>query len=133
MARFKIVWTLSAELDLMDIFEYYNKRNQSTKFSKKLLNRLQKTVKSLSKNPLLGLTSNIDSVRIIIHKDYQIVYEIKEVCILILVVWDSRQNPDNFRWKNYISDDTVNKINVKQTLTLEEEYKLARIENTKKY
>ena len=133
MARFKIVWTLSAELNLMDILEYYNKRNQSTKFSKKLLNRLQKTVKSLSKNPLLGLTSNIDSVRIIIHKDYQIVYEIKEVCILILVVWDSRQNPDNFRWKNNISDDSVNKINVKQTLTLEEEYKLARIENSKKY
>lgn len=102
MAQFKIIWTSNAELDLMDILAYYNQRNQSTKFSKKLLSKLQKTIRILSKNPLLGFISNIDFVRIVIHNDYQIVYEIKEMSILILVVWDSRQNPDNFRYKNNV-------------------------------
>jgi len=44
---------------------------------------------------LIGLKSQIDSVRALITGDYQIIYEILDNLILIIMIWDCRQDPED--------------------------------------
>jgi hypothetical protein len=80
---------------LIDILEYYNKRNKSSLYSKKLNSKINKSTKLISKNPLIGLQSEIESVRVLITGDYQIIYELSEDLILITMIWDCSRDPED--------------------------------------
>jgi plasmid stabilization system protein ParE len=95
MAKRKIDWSVESRLDLYDILEFYVTRNGTTSYSRKLLARINKNVKLLSKNPLIGTQTDYESVRALITGDYQIVYEIFDQLILIIMVWDSRRDPED--------------------------------------
>jgi plasmid stabilization system protein ParE len=66
MAKYKVEWSIEARLDLIDIFEFYITRNKSALYSNKLNSRINKCIKLVTKNPLIGLQSQIDSVRALI-------------------------------------------------------------------
>lgn len=95
MAKYKVEWSIEARLDLIDILEYYYQRNGNAKYCRKLNSKISKSIKLATKNPLLGLRTDIESVRAIITGDYQIIYEIIEKTLLIVLVWDCRRNPDD--------------------------------------
>jgi len=95
MAKCKIEWSIEARLDLIDILEFYKIRNKSSLYSKKLNSRIKKSIKLISKNPLIGLHSQIDTVRALITGDYQIIYEIFDKVILIIMIWDCRRDPED--------------------------------------
>jgi plasmid stabilization system protein ParE len=95
MAKYKIDWSIEARMDLIDILEYYNKRNKSSLYSKKLNSKINKSTKLISKNPLIGLQSEIESVRALITGDYQIIYELSDNLILITMIWDCRRDPED--------------------------------------
>lgn len=69
MAKYKIEWSAEARLDLLDIMEYYYQRNGNTDYCKKLNSKFKKSLQIAAKNPLLGLQTDIDSVRAIIVGD----------------------------------------------------------------
>ena len=94
MAKFKVEWTVEARIDLFDILNYYFQRNGNSSYSRKLNSKIKKTINLISKNPLIGLKTDIYSIRYIINGDYHLVYEILESKILIVMVWDNRRNPD---------------------------------------
>jgi plasmid stabilization system protein ParE len=93
MVKYKIEWSIEARLDLIDILEFYINRNSSNSFSKKLNSKINRSLKLLAKNTLIGLKSQIESVRALITGDYQIVYEISDNIILIVMIWDCRRDP----------------------------------------
>ena len=93
MAKYKIEWSIEARLDLIDILEFYINRNSSNSYSKKLNSKINRSLKLITNNPLIGLKSQIESVRALITGDYQIVYEISDNNILIVMIWDCRQDP----------------------------------------
>ena len=95
MAKYKIDWSIEARLDLIDILEYYNKRNKSSLYSKKLNSKINRSTKLITKNPLIGLQSEIESVRALITGDYQIIYELSDDLILITMIWDCRRDPED--------------------------------------
>jgi plasmid stabilization system protein ParE len=95
MAGFKIDWSHAARLDLLDILEFYIKRNGTAAYSTKINSRINRNIKLLSKNPLLGTQSEYDSVRVLVTGDYQIIYEIFNQLILIIMIWDSRRDPED--------------------------------------
>jgi plasmid stabilization system protein ParE len=95
MAKYKIDWSIEARMDLIDILEYYNKRNKSSLYSKKLNSKINRSTKLITKNPLIGLQSEIESVRALITGDYQIIYELSEDLILITMIWDCRRDPED--------------------------------------
>ena len=95
MAKYKIDWSIEARMDLIDILEYYNKRNKSSLYSKKLNSKINKSTKLIAKNPLIGLQSEIESVRALITGDYQIIYELSDNLILITMIWDCRRDPED--------------------------------------
>ncbi|MBI4649065.1 MAG: type II toxin-antitoxin system RelE/ParE family toxin [Bacteroidia bacterium] len=98
MGKRKIVWNEDAKNDLQEITEYFNKRNGSNTYSKKLIKELKQSVKLLLTNNKMGKKVEDDeNLRVIITSNYKIFYEIKEKEIEILLVWDCRRNPDDLK------------------------------------
>jgi plasmid stabilization system protein ParE len=95
MVKYKVEWSIEARLDLLDILDFYYQRNGNVNYSRKLNSKINKSLNLAAKNPLIGLQTDIESVRAIITGDYQIIYEIIEKTILIVMVWDCRRNPDD--------------------------------------
>ena len=92
----KIIWTQKAIQSRKSIFQYWNTRNKSTLYSKKLNKLFTEALVLVSKFPVSPITSQIDNVRLKLVGDYQIIYEITETEIIVHYIWDSRQNPQNF-------------------------------------
>jgi len=95
MAKFKVEWSIEARLDLLDILNFYIIRNKSATYSNKLNSKINNSIKLISKNPLIGLQSGIETVRAFITGDYQIIYEILDNSILISMIWDCRRDPED--------------------------------------
>ena len=95
MVKYKVEWSIEARLDLIDILEFYIIRNKSALYSKKLNSKISKSIKLITKNSLIGLQSQIDSVRALITGDYQIIYEILDNLIIIIMIWDCRRDPED--------------------------------------
>ena len=93
MAKYKIEWSIEARLDLIDILEFYINRNSSNSYSQKLNSKISRSLKLITNNPLIGLKSQIESVRVLITGEFQIVYEISDNIILIVMIWDCRRDP----------------------------------------
>ena len=97
MVKRKIEWLAEAKLDLKDILDFYIERNGSAGYSKKLNSKFTNSIQLLEKNPFIGIKTDFDNVRSLIKDDYQIIYEIFDMSILILIIWDCRRNPDDIR------------------------------------
>ena len=89
----QIVWTLGAQRDRKEIFEYWNARNKSKLYSRKLNQLFKESINLISIHPKLGRPFGQHDIRLTIVRDYLIVYKELEQCIVILSIWDSRQDP----------------------------------------
>jgi plasmid stabilization system protein ParE len=95
MAKRKVEWSTKAVSELKNILDFYNTRNYSSTFNKKLYDKIKKNINLISMNPQLGTKTDDANVRTFIFDNYQIIYEIGEDYILISMIWDSRRNPKN--------------------------------------
>lgn len=95
MVKYKVEWSIEARLDLIDILDFYIQRNGNANYSRKLNSKIIKSIKHITKNPFLGIQTDIDFVRAIVTGDYQIIYEILENTLLIVMIWNCRRNPDD--------------------------------------
>ena len=91
MAR-RISWSRPAQHDRRTIFTYWNKNNQSNLYSRKLNRLFNEAIITLSKYPFIGRSSAILNVHIKVVRDYLIVYEVLNEEIVILRIWDGRQD-----------------------------------------
>ena len=94
MAR-RIVWSKKAETVFIKILEYYNHRNESNVYSRKLNSEIKKHLELLSNHPWIGLKTENKNTRVLIKHHFKIFYRIEPETIVILLIWDSRQNPEN--------------------------------------
>lgn len=102
MARYTIEWSIDARVDLMDIIQFYIDRNGSSTYSRKINLTINKIVNKLKSNPLLGIRTDYESVRILNAGDFQIVYEIFDRIVLVILIWDCRRNPEDRQISNRI-------------------------------
>jgi toxin YoeB len=98
MAARRIVWTTPAKLQLKAIFEYFNFRNKSKLYSLKLNRLIQTELKILLEQPTIGKKTDSINLRGLLIENYYIFYEINETHIIILSVWDTRQNPKRLKY-----------------------------------
>jgi addiction module RelE/StbE family toxin len=90
----QITWSRRAQSDRKEIFIYWNKRNKSNVYSKKLNELFKEAVRLIAEFPTIGNSTDNKNARIKIVRDYFIIYEVDEKeNLLILTIWDSRQNP----------------------------------------
>lgn len=92
----KIVWTSFAKESKYAIFLYWNQRNKSTSYSRKLNVLLQESLKQIVKFPESAIESNNSNVRLKILSHFELIYQITNTQIVVLDIWDTRQNPENF-------------------------------------
>jgi plasmid stabilization system protein ParE len=90
----RIVWTAKAAKDKVSILKYWISRNQSSAYSIKLNNLFDEAVEFLSLNPYAGRSTDDNEIRIKVVRDYWLIYTVAED-IIILRVWDVRQNPQD--------------------------------------
>jgi toxin YoeB len=89
----EVVWSEQAIRNRNKIFAYWNQRNGSNTYSKKLRVFIQLAIAIIQYFPEVGKPTNIPNIRIKIIEHYFLIYQLKERQIRILDFWDSRQNP----------------------------------------
>ncbi len=95
MAKYKIEWSVEARLDLLDILGFYIEKNKSFSYSNKLHTKINRSLSLIAQNPLIGLKTEIESVRALITGFYQIIYEIHDQTIVVVMIWDCRRDPED--------------------------------------
>ena len=92
MAKRKIIWTKTANLERKEILEYWILRNKSKRFSIKLNYLILQTLEVLRENPTIGRRTNIDNVRVKLIREYLLMYEFTDSELIVLSIWDTRRN-----------------------------------------
>ena len=98
MAERRIVWTSKAKNQLLDILEYFNLRNKSKVYSKKIFRQIHAELLPLIHQPNIGRKTDEINVGGILIENYFFFYETNINHIAILSVWDTRQNPKNLKF-----------------------------------
>jgi plasmid stabilization system protein ParE len=99
VARKKIIWSSQAEIEFVKILEFFNERNKSFTYSRKLANQFKAALKQVSEKPEIGLQTQAENIRGIISGNYILFYHLGSQEIMVLKVWDSRQNPERVKFK----------------------------------
>jgi len=90
----KVVFTERAEKERLSILEYYFEQTGSTKIPTQIYQQFNRTIDNILHFPESGVKLK-NSNRGIIKSHYKIVYKIENDSIVILHIWDTRQNPKN--------------------------------------
>jgi toxin YoeB len=90
----RVVWTRKARLDRFAILKYWQKRNKSNTYSKKLNKLFTQSAIIISKYPEIGKRTDIENVRAKIIKEYLLFYEIAGQEIIVLTIIDGRRDPN---------------------------------------
>lgn len=94
----RIIWSERSQNDRKEILKYWNKRNKSNAYSKKLNELFKKAIRLIAEYPEIGKLTDDSSARIKIVRDYLLIYELDQNGrLLILTIWDSRQDPDKLK------------------------------------
>lgn len=93
----KIIWTKKAELIFQEILEFYFKRNGNKIYSATIKSEIEKALSLISKHPYIGMKVENKTTRILINGNYKIFYEIESDKIIVMLIWDSRQNNNNLK------------------------------------
>lgn len=94
MDEIKIFWTKIAQKQRDVIFEYYNNRNKSFIYSKKLKSEIKEYANILKQQPEIGKKITNSDLRNIFFGNYSLIYKRKLNIIYIAAFWDNRQNPE---------------------------------------
>ena len=87
-----IIWSNIASNDLRNILEFFNTRNNSNAYSKKLYKAIYQEVNKLIIFPEIGRVTDYKDFRSLVVLDYLVFYKIIDDTIYIIRVWDSRQD-----------------------------------------
>nr|WP_322623416.1 type II toxin-antitoxin system RelE/ParE family toxin [uncultured Flavobacterium sp.] len=92
MAPLEVFWTPTALRQRNIVFEYWNERNQSYEYSKKLYSKITERTNLLKINPEMGKKTIFNDNRAISLGHYSIFYQF-DTKIIITAFWDNRQDP----------------------------------------
>jgi hypothetical protein len=94
MKHHQILWTATAVRQRNMVFDYWNNRNKSNIYSKKLLRQSNERINLLKSNPYLGKKTDFLTTRILSLGHYSILYRVINSKIVITGFWDNRQDPE---------------------------------------
>ena len=95
MAR-RLIWSPEARNSRKNIFDYWNNRNKSKVYSRKLNSLFNTNLKIVIQLPEFGKPAFREDSKFIIVSHFEIIYKITLNEIVVLDIWDTRQNPQDF-------------------------------------
>ncbi|MEH6657684.1 type II toxin-antitoxin system RelE/ParE family toxin [Leeuwenhoekiella marinoflava] len=93
MAKRNVIWTRTADIQLVGILEYWVKRNKSNTYSKKLVKLVSERTKQIADEPLIYKATDFKDIRIASMGNFSIYYKVADKEITITAFWDNRQSP----------------------------------------
>ena len=93
MAERKIIWTKTADIQLVGVLQFWLERNKSNTYSKKLLRLVTDRTKEIAKTPFMYKSTDFKDVRVASLGNFSIYYKNTEKAIIITAFWDNRQDP----------------------------------------
>lgn len=90
-------WTRRAKRDFSTIKDFFDQRNGSSDYSKKLFDRICETMDLVRLHDELGEKWKSDDVRFIVVEKYQVFYQVKKSVVRIITIWDARRDPDKLK------------------------------------
>ena len=95
----RIKWTRNALVEKLEILKYWNNRNGSNEYSKKLNKMFWQATKSIQAYPSLGRLTDDPDIKNILVREYLIFYEETDTEFIIVHIWDERRNPEDLVYK----------------------------------
>jgi toxin YoeB len=92
----RLIWSVEARTSRKNIFDYWNNRNKSKIYSNKLNYLFKENLINVIKLPESGNPTKNDDTKFIIVSHFEIFYKITSSEIVVLDIWDTRQNPEKF-------------------------------------
>jgi addiction module RelE/StbE family toxin len=92
MAR-EIIHSEQSLRDRRNILSYWRQRNMSDNYSRKLNQLFKEAFNLVSKYPEIGKITTDGKFRVKVVRDYLIIYEVHPLEIVILSIWDARNDP----------------------------------------
>jgi len=93
----EVIWSLRAQTERKNILQFWIQRNKSKSYSQKLSLLFKIAVKLIKEHPHIGKPTDLKNVRVKIIREYLMIYELVDSKIIILSIWDSRQDPKKLR------------------------------------
>ncbi|PKP14969.1 MAG: hypothetical protein CVU07_12170 [Bacteroidetes bacterium HGW-Bacteroidetes-23] len=97
MAQQTVVWSQKAQIKLFIIMEFYTVRNGSPAYATKLYAKFKKALKTLFKQPEIGISTDFENIRGLVVDEYILFYESTKHKITVHTLWDCRQNPEDLK------------------------------------
>lgn len=97
MAQLKLNWSYTAKQQRDEIFSYWNRRNKSTNYSKKLKIIIKQNTDILKIQPYLGKEILKTNTRVLVIKNFSLIYIIENKTINIISFWENHQNPETLQ------------------------------------
>ena len=95
----KILYAPQFVDNLESILQFFDERNGSDAFSKKLLKMIQREIVILKTMPEIGRMTNFPRVRILFVERFGIEYQIRNEEILIIDIFSCQKNPEERLFK----------------------------------
>jgi toxin YoeB len=89
-----VFWAEIAVRQRNHIYNYWNRRNGSTDYSKKLHLQIKQAIHRIKQYPNAGKKINFANARTVSLGYYSLFYHIEDTKILIIAFWDNRQDPE---------------------------------------
>jgi len=90
----RLRWTEFAKSQRKNILKYWNDRNKSQNYSRKLNVFFNEIALMILKKPKIGVKLSDSECRARLIRDYYIIYLISDKTIEIVSIWDTRQDPE---------------------------------------
>ncbi len=84
---------------LESILNFFDERNGSDAFSKKLLKMIHKQIKLASSMPEIGRMTDFPGVRILFVERFGIEYQIRDKVILVIDIYSCQTDPESRAFK----------------------------------
>lgn len=98
-SRRNIIWTENAHQEAKAIFEFYNKRNGNSHYSRVQKESFKDAAKQASIFHLSGHATEYPHVRyIVVMPHYSMFYHFNDKTITVLVLWDNRREPSRLAY-----------------------------------
>ena len=94
----EIIYSPRFAESLEAILNYFDERNGSNAYSKKLFKMVHEQIQLLATFPEVGRQTNFPGVRILFVDTYGIEYQIRDMAILIIDIYSCKTNPADRRF-----------------------------------
>lgn len=92
----RLVWSIEARNSRKNIFNYWNNRNKSKVYSNKLNQLINSNLAMVLKFPEFGNSTKNELIKFVIISHFEVIYITTTTTeIVVLDIWDTRQNPQN--------------------------------------